>query len=53
MRPLGYAWGAKIITCEMRNSNILTVEAKFVGDGKEEILSNYKQYFGPVRQGWG
>lgn len=47
IRQLGYVEGEIMVTREMGSSNLQTVKASFVGDGKEKILINFETIFWP------
>lgn len=46
-----YDQGAIIIIGEMGNFNILTVEARLVGEGREQFWLTFKQFSGQTEQG--
>lgn len=54
MRQPGYDQGAVMIIVDMGYSRALRREARFIGQGKDQILSNIKNFFCLRRgQNWG
>lgn len=53
MRQLGYDQSTIIVTREMGFSNLATVEAQFMGEGREQILSKFESMFWPDKEGMG
>lgn len=52
MRQLGYDRLVVMVTGEIGHSNLLTAEAHFVEEGKEQIVSNYESYFRLIKPAW-
>lgn len=54
MRQIGFDQLSIKVTREMECSNILTVEAQFVREGREHIVTKFQSiYFGLTKQEWG
>lgn len=45
MRQLGYDQAAVMVTVDMESLNLLNTNAQFLGEGKEQIVSNYDLIF--------